>query len=162
MKRDKMITEKDIYYFYPYKKNPPPTGRTIPQPYVKKKDVSDHKYSITYDVWLSIIQDYILEINALLFKGKIVKSLNFLGSFQLKKYKLTKLVNWAKTRQEGKVHYKYDSELYRIIIKWNRNYKYCKFKNAEHWKIRMNSAFAAELYQKSLDDPNYQYSIIDV
>ena len=157
-----MITEKDIYYFYPYKKNPPLTGKTVPQPYVKKSDVSDHKYAITYDVWLSIISDYIDEVSQLLFKGKIVKTPNFLGTFQLKKYQLKKLVHWGRTRQEGKMVYIQDSDLYRIIIKWNRNYKICKFKNAEHWKIRMNSAFAAKIYQKSLEDPDYQYSIIDV
>jgi hypothetical protein len=162
MKRNKMITEKDIYYFYPYKKNPPSTGNTIPQPYVKKTDISDHRYTLTYDVWLSIIEDYISEVQTILFKGRIFKLPNFLGNLQLKKYKLKKRIDWGKTRREGKKVYDNSTDIYRIIIKWNRNYKICRFKNSAHWKIRMGSGFANKLYQKSLDDPNYQYSIIDV
>lgn len=162
MKRNKSITEKDIFNFYPYRKNPPYKINTIPQPYVKKKEESNHAFALTYDMWLSVLDDYILEISDRLLKGKIVKLPNFLGEFQLKKYKLNRKIDWGETRKQNKKVYISPIELYNIIIKWNRNYKVCKFKNSNHWKISMNSAFGSKIHKAQMQNPNYQYTIRDI
>lgn len=161
MTRNKTITEKDIYYFYPYKKNPPFNGKTIPQPYVKKKEVSDHKFALIYDVWLSVIEDYVKEVQDRLFQGRIVKFQNYLGEFQLKKYKIHRKIDWGETRKHGKKMYFKDRDLHTILIKWNRKRNICRFKNSDHWKIRMGSGFSNALHERC-KDPDYVYSIIDI
>lgn len=161
MKRNKRITEKDIYYFYPYKKNLPTSGNTIPQPYVKKNEVSDHKFALAYDVWLSVIEDYLADITETLLKGKIVKFQNYIGNFQLKKYKIHRKIDWGATRKADQKVYMKDKDLYSIIIKWDRRRTICRFKNSDNWKIRMGSGFGKALFAQTID-PDYVYSIIDI
>lgn len=162
MKRNKTITEKDIFFFYPYKKNPPMRGNTIPQPYVKQKDISDHRLSLTYDIWLSVIQDYVEEIQGYILRGKIVKLPNYLGNLQLKKYKLNRKIDWGETKKQGKKVYMPVAGLYEAIVKWDRNHKICKFKNSDYWKIRMSPGLGNRIYQATLKDPGYIYSIINI
>lgn len=162
MKRNKTITEKDLFYFYPYKKNMPVVGKTIPQPYIKKKDESNHRFSLTYDIWLSVLEDYIDEISNILLRGKIIKLPLFLGELQLKKYKLNRKIDWGESRKANKKIYMNPHELYAIIVKWNRHHKVCKFKNYYHWKISMNSGLGRKIFEAHQKDPNYQYTIRDV
>jgi hypothetical protein len=161
MKRNKNITEKDIYHFYPYRKNPVVTGKTIPQPYVKKEDISNHPHALTYDVWLSIIKDYILEIREYIFKGKVFKLPRMLGVWQMKKYMSTKRIDWGTTNRTGEKTYYNDKGNYRLLVKWYRTYQNSSFVFKNHWKLRMAKGFRIALYNTVINDSNYIYNIID-
>lgn len=161
MKRNKTITEKDIYHFYPYRKNPIIIGKTIPQPYVKKENISDHKYAMTYDLWISIVKDYFLEVRDVTLKGKLFTIPKFLGSWQLKKYKAYRRVDWGTTKRTGVKTYYRDSDNYRILMKWYRTPKNSSFKFKNHWKISICKGFGKAIYDKITNDSNYVYTIID-
>ncbi len=161
MTRNKNITEKDLFYFYPYKTNPITTGNTIPQPYVKKTEVSDHAFTLTYDMWSSIIKDYILEVRDLIFRGKVFKIPRYLGTFQLMKYTCYRNINWGETTKQGeKVYYTGDDNV-KIIVKWYRTYKNSQFVFKNHWKIRMCKGFRISLSEHIKENPNYIYNLID-
>lgn len=160
--RNKNITEKDIYYFYPYKKNPVTNGKTIPQPYVKKTDISDHAYTLTYDEWLAIIKDYILEVRSHIMLGKVFKIPKQLGTWQLRKYKINTKVDWNATRQlKKKTYYKKEDIDFNLIVKWYRTPKNSSFQFKNHWKLRLAKGFRMELAKEIRKDYNYIYNIID-
>jgi len=159
MKRNKTITELNLYYFYPYKKNPENTIG-IPQPYVKKKDVSNHSYTLTYAQWLSIVKDYFSLVKEELFKGKQYRFPKFLGAVQLKKYKVYRKIDWGETVKQKKKVYFSNNE--RVIVKWDRSTSNSSFKFKNHWKIRMCFTFRKELFEKISEDPYYVYNIIDI
>lgn len=161
MKRNKTITEKDIYHFYPYRKNPIVTGKTIPQPYVKKEEESNHPHSLTYNEWKGIIDDYLIELRNHLYNGKLYTLPKQLGTLQLKKYKTYKQVDWNETNKQKKKVFYNDINSYNVIIKWFRSVKNSNFVFKFHWKIRMTSTFRRDL-SKRLNDPNYIYNIVDV
>lgn len=159
MKRNKARTEIDIYYFYPYKKNPDNTIG-IPQPYVKKTDVSNHEYALTYSQWLAIIKDYIELLTDYILSGKVFKMPKLLGTLQLKKYKAYRIIDWGETiKNNEKRYFKSDD---RIIVKWYRTSTNSSFKFKNHWKIRICQGFGKKLSDKFKSDPYHVYNIIDV
>lgn len=160
MKRNKTITEKDIYHFYPYKKNPPYNGKTVPQPYVRKEDVSDNVFTLTYDMWLSIVKDYILELRDYILKGKVFKIPKQLGTWQLKKYNVNNVIDWAETRAQGKRVYMKNPEV-NLVVKWYRTPKNSQFQFKNHWKLRIVKGFRIALNKIINKDPNYIYNLID-
>ena len=159
MKRNKTITEKDIYYFYPYKKNPI-NSIGVPQPYVKKQDISDHQYSLTYDNWLDIVKEYLTLVREELYAGKSYRFPKLLGAVQFKKYKVYRRIDWGETiKKQEKVYFK-DTD--RIIVKWDRSTGNSGFKFKNHWKIRMTFGFRQELAKKIFEDSTYIYNIMDI
>lgn len=160
MKRDKRITIKDFFYFYPYKKNIPTIGKTIPQPYVKKSDViEDNPSSIDYNQWYTVVMDYIDLISELLLSGKEYMFPNYVGKLQLRKYKVTREIDWKQTTlQKKKVYYK---PSYNVILKWYRNHEFTRLRYRYHWKLNMAKNFSQALHQRIIKNNNYVYNILD-
>ena len=163
MKRDKRITIKDMFSFYPYKKNIKTTGKTIPQPYIKQQDVvEDDPNSIDFNQWQSVVNSYIKIVSDVLLTGREYEFPYYMGKFQLRKYKTKRLINWNETNKLGrKVYYKNNDSLH-IILKWYRTYDNARFHFKHHWKIRMAKTFSKALHQKTLKNSNYVYNILDV
>ena len=163
MKRDKKITIKDFFSFYPYKKNIQTTGKTIPQPYIKKQDViDDHKYSIDYTQWSAVVGDYIDIVTDTLLTGRDYELPNYLGRFQLRKYKTKRLINWQQSKLEGKkVYYRHNDSLH-IILKWYREYTMARFRYRFHWKIRMSNQLGQKIKKQTVKNKNYVYNILDI
>jgi len=163
MKRDKRITIKDMFIFYPYKKNIKTTGKTIPQPYIKQQDViEDNPSSIDYNEWLSVVSDYIEIISDVLLSGREYVFPNYIGKLQLRKYKTRRLINWNETNKQGKKVYYRNNDSLHIILKWYRDYDIARFRFRFHWKIRMAKTFSKALHEKTLKNTNYVYNILDV
>lgn len=160
MKRDKRITIKDFFYFYPYKKNIPFNGKTVPQPYVKKSDVvEDNVSSIDYNQWYKVVMDYINLISETLLTGKEYVFPNYIGKLQLRKYKVKREIDWKETKLQGKkVYYKSG---YNVILKWYRNYEFTRLRYRYHWKLNMAKIFSQSLYEKIVKNNNFVYNILD-
>lgn len=163
MKRDKRITLKDLFFFYPYKANIKTTGKTIPQPYVKQSDVVDnHVNSIDYIQWCNVVSDYIDVVTDVLVSGRAYEFPDYLGKLQLRKYKTTRLINWKETKlQNKKVYYRNNDSLH-IILKWYRDYERARFRFRFHWKIRMASMLGKKIHKATKKNKNYVYNILDI
>lgn len=163
MKRDKRITNKDLFLFYPYKKNIITDRNTIPQPYIKKsEEITDHQFSIDYTQWTAVIDDYISVIVDTLITGREYVLPTHLGKIQLRKYKTKRLIDWKTTKESGKKTYYKGSDSNRIILKWYRDYKISRFRYRFHWKIRMAKNLTNAIYKQSVKNKNYVYNILDV
>jgi len=162
MRQTQRISIKDIFKFYPYKKNIVTTGNTIPQPYIKKSDeVLDDDRSIDFNQWSDVIEDYIEIITDVLVTGKEFKFPNYTGRFQLKKYRTRKTIDWGSTIKSGKKTY-FRGESYAIILKWYRDYEITRLQKRFHWKLRMGTNLKKAIYNKTLQNKNYVYNILDV
>jgi hypothetical protein len=161
MKRKKVISITEFYYFYPYKKNTH-KGNTVCQPYIKQEDeVTDHKYSIEYSVWKSVVDTYIECIRNELLKGDTHYFHNSLGYLQLRKYKSKKQIDyntWAKTGI--KTYYK-NIDDYTVILKWYRTYKTTKLKHKYFWKVKMVVSLTKPLQKMLTTNLNNIYNILD-
>lgn len=163
MKRDKRITIKDMFSFYPYKKNIKTDGNTIPQPYIKKSDViEDHPESIDFNQWQSVVNDYLDIVIEVLLTGKEYSFPNYLGKLQFRKYKTTRLINWRETSLQNKKVYYRNKDSLRVILKWYRDYKIARFRYRFHWKIRMAKKLSMALHEKITKHHGYIYNILDI
>lgn len=162
MPRKKSVSNIDFFYFYPYKKNFN-KGNTICQPYIKKNDeIVDHKYTLTYPKWNSVINDYIEIISNDLIDGKEINLPKQMGYLQLKKYKSTRQINYKEWATTGKKSYYKNEGDYTAILKWYRTHRTSNFKFQNHWRLRMASDFSKKLHNILTNNLNKIYNIIDI
>jgi len=161
MIRNKRISNKDLFYFYPYKKNIITTGNTVPQPYVKKSDeVVDHPLSIDYNVWQSVINSYINIITETLLTGREYYFPTYMGKLQLRKYRTNRRINWKATQDNDKKTY-YSLNTNTVILKWYRDYRITRLKRRFHWKVGMAKILKTKIYERLSQNKNYIFNILD-
>lgn len=83
MRKSEYKTLADFYREYPYKKIHYPTH----QPYVSKKDDTDHPMSLTYPVWLKVIKIYYKYVALYLAQGLIYRFSSGIGELKVVKFK---------------------------------------------------------------------------
>ena len=162
MKRNKRRSIIDFYAFYPWRKNPPFNGKTVPQPYVSKADISDHQHALTYNEWRLIVNDYLVLLKEYLLGGREFTPPNYMGSFQLRKYKVHRKINWFETNRLGFKKYFDDTDQSMIILKWYREFENSRFKYKFHWKLNLVDDFSQQIYRATVKDMNYIYTILNI
>jgi nucleoid DNA-binding protein len=142
---------KDFFMKYPYRKNPEYTG-TIPVPYIKKEEVSKHKWTITYDEYAEIIKDIFEEIAKKLQEGETWEIGSRLGHFTLKKAKVKTFFDRVASNNAGKVVKKArnDYENYMIVSDWER--KFIPLRNKWLWRFSLVRGLYREIYEKTDKD----------
>lgn len=163
MERDKRITIKDFYYFYPFKKNPPyeVNSNNRPQPFVKKVDETDEAYSMTYKKWKLIVDDYVELLKDYLMTGKQFDMPQMLGNLQLRKYKVFREIDWGETKKQGKKVYIREVDAVSILLKWYRSRPYCKFAFQASWKLRMGNKLGRMIFNAMNKDTNFANKILN-
>lgn len=144
--------------FYPYKKNLEKGSNTVPDPYIKAKDVVDnHEYSLDYEQWLSVITTYIELIAEDLKQGLKFKMPNRLGYLQIVKFKTNKLINLCVTTKHKKIVYYNNlmTENHFFKLKWHRQGTTASMKFKWHWSLKSNALLLKDLYDRC--DKNYTY-----
>ena len=116
----------------------------VPVPYAPKSKVNcDHKYSLTYNKWKSIIVTLCKYYTEYLLNGQPLELPARLGSLQLKKWKYmqAKAIDSIASREAGKPIFSQTPETmhYRPILKWNRG-KDCTMRYKYMWKVRFVTA----------------------
>lgn len=163
MKRNKRISIKEFFYFYPYKKNPPIVGKTIPQPYVKQEDEKpDHDCSLTYNEWRLIVDSYIDAVKKVVMTGREVMLDNYMGTLGLKKYPISRRIDYKQTRLTGKKVYFTTPNQYQILLKWRRTHSNARFNYKFHWRVKPVKTFTGEWFKRTEKDPDFIYNIPDV
>ncbi len=150
----------DLYFFYPYRKNPPYTT-TIPVPFVKKADVSDHKFAITHELYVNVMQDIINLVIEKLQEGHTWTIGNGLGELVFTKKKCKVFVNRIESAKQGKQvkRYRNEYENYMILPQWNR--RQAHMQNRWLWRFKAVPKILAEIYKRADIDYTYLYKFRD-
>ncbi len=123
-----ITTLKDFYLRYPYKKNPdsyiPGLSKTIPVPYIKAEDITDHNYSVDYHTYKKIMMAFFEFLFQYLLWGGRYKMPGRIGDLIIQKYKrsVKKNINWGKYKATGN-HYNeknIPTNRYSPTLKWKR------------------------------------------
>jgi len=158
--KSKSRSLKDLYFFYPHKINPPYTT-TIPLPFVKKDQLSDHKWAITFPVYVAVITDIIAAIIDRLQKGETWTIGNNLGSVVFTKKKCRVFVDRIKSGEAGKQvkRFKNEYENYMILPQWNR--AKALMQNKWLWRFKIVPKVLREIYERTDEDYTYIYKFRD-
>ena len=89
----KRRTLKDIYFFYPYKKNLPFVEGVIPVPFVKHADCTDTNLSADWYEWQTIVLAYLEKLKLHLEEGNSIELGSRCGEFALAKLKTKSFIN---------------------------------------------------------------------
>lgn len=124
----KTLNIKDLYYRYPFKKNPdsfiPGESKTIPVPFIKQADVTNHQYSVDYHTYKKIVMTFLGFLFQYLLEGGRYKMPGRMGDLIIYKYKrsIKKYIRWDIFNTEDKwVHEKLiPTNRYSPTIKWKR------------------------------------------
>ncbi len=159
------VGPKAIYMDYSYKKNPDfSLTNTVPDPYIKGKDVSDHNFSMTYFDWKPIIDDYINCIGEVLTSGNTFKMPLFMGELELRKLKLKNGVDRVASQKEGKTVTRKGSDYDNcaLRLKWIRDGRYAKLSYKWHWSAYANTSLLRKAYKKCDTDFTYINNFRDI
>lgn len=150
----------DFYTFYPYRKNPPFTT-TIPLPFVKKSDISDHSFAITHELFVNVMTDIIMAIIERLQKGETWTIGNNLGEVIFNKKKCRAFVDRIKSGKEGKQvkRFKNEYENYMILVQWNRAKSLME--NKWLWRFKVVPKVLRQIYEMADIDYTYIYKFRD-
>jgi len=161
LSRCKRRTLTDVFFFYPYKKNIPYKENTIPVPYVKKQDCSDHRLSVDWYEWYMIVNLYISKLKNYLEDGNSIELASGGGAFHLVKFKCTRFVDFKKSAIAGKqiTFVKNNVDNYFIATSWARRKVHIKLKC--YWKVTLNSSWLRSMYLACEKDYTKIYKIHD-
>lgn len=161
---DKRIGLTEIYLKgYKYKRNYPPKLGVQPQPYIKKEDVSLHKYATDYHLWRDVINGYLEYIMENLMNG-LPWRLNFhLGEINIKKIKGSFLVD-RKAMQDTDGTKKFKKRVmnpdgYYLAPRWYRKSIHVKLKY--NWIVHISKSRLVECYRRVREDYTYIYKFQD-
>lgn len=142
---------KDLFQFFPYRKNPP-LSNTIPVPYVKKEDVSDHQYALTYSLWKAILEDIILEIRDCLIDGETWNIGSHIGTIEVVRFTANNFIDYKKSKEQSKVVRRSRTEHDNIMIKglWSR--KRNPLPNKSLWRFKLCRTFKSDIYKRAETD----------
>ncbi len=139
----------DFYHFYPYKKQMNVPLGTIPRPFVKKEDWTNHKYSLDYQQWLEIYEDIIELIREEMLQGKTWEIGYRLGSVKLVKVKCKSFKNYI----TGKIRLRNEYGNYKMLPVWLR--RTIKLRHKWTWRFKPNREMLREIYRRT--DSDYTY-----
>ncbi len=161
--RYKTITPCDFFKFYPYKKQIPHSGNTIPFPYVKKEEVVDnHPHSLTWFEWIEIVNTYIDVLRERLYEGKPIQLDNKTGIFQFKKAKCKKFLDRKKSKEKGIRVYRGRNEFENYFFKLTWMRKKSRLLTTKWlWKVEAHSRVLLGLYKEAMKDYTFIYKFTD-
>lgn len=167
---------KNLYLFYPYKKATEKIGNTIPLPYVKKSEDTNHEFSISLSEWEDIINVYLEELTKFLIDGNIYDFSSSLGSILLAKSKIfvgeKPVINWYATNKVNKKLKEEDKEDKKKVIFFNNlHYYYVKLywrkpnvyylKLYKCWQLHPSIYFNKRIIERRRKDANIIDKYID-
>jgi len=146
----------DLYGFYPHRKNPE-FSNTIPVPYIKKEEVSNHKYSMTYAEWYVIIEDIVLSIRDRLQQGMVWKLGQRLGDIEIVRLRcktfLDRIASGKSGKQVKRTRNDYDNQM--VLVEWRRTNEALRTKWL--WRFRLVPEVLRDVYLKCDEDYTYIY-----
>lgn len=162
--RDKRVGLEDIYLKgYPYKRNYPFKKGTVPQPYIKKEDVSLHPFASDFHVFRNVVNGYLEYIMEHMQQGNAWR-LNFnLGEMRIKKFQHTFLKD--SMAMKGKVAPKNEYKRiqtpddYFLAPRWHRKSIHVKLKY--NWIVHIPKPRLKECYRRVENDYSYIYKFQD-
>lgn len=159
--RCKRRTLIDIYFFYKYKKNIPHSIGTVPSPFVKQSDCTDHKLSADWYEWKDVVTAYIEKLKLYLEDGNSIEIGSKLGAFHLVKLKAPYFIDFKKSKEQGKtVRFKSNNvDNYFIASCWARKKVHLKLRT--FWKVKLNENWLRSIYLRSEKDYTKIYKIRD-
>lgn len=156
----KSRTLTDFYSFYPHRKNPPPSS-TIPIPYIKASDVSNHKYALTHVEYKDIMTDIFESIGNKLLEGEVWRVGSGIGEIVLCKIKCRKFVDRIKSKAAGKTvsFAKNGYENYMVIPEWER--LHYPLSNRWLWRFKADTKLKKQVYLRADEDYTYLHKFRD-
>lgn len=163
-KSAKRIGLTEIYLKgYPYKRNYPFKPNTIPQPYIKKEDISLHEYACDFHLFRNVVEGYLDYVIESMIEGNAWR-LNFgLGEIRIKKFKVKFIKD--KTLLPGTVEPKniYRRALmpddYYLAARWHRGTMRVKLKY--NWMVTLVRPHFVECYNRIKKDNTHIYKYQD-
>lgn len=167
------ITLKEIYLEYDYKYYDV-TSSTVPIPYFPKKEIKEHKYSLTYKEWKKVVLVYLKYLVLYLMSGKCFDIPFHMGHLCLKKWKPAKKkidirktmnkygeINKTLPKGEKKVvyHNNYHTRGYSPLLKWVRDQK--KFPYKWHWRFGLSRKNWELISKELMEDSSMINRLID-
>lgn len=159
LSRCKRRTLIDIYYLYKYKKNFQVKPGTIPVPFIKQSECTDHPNSADWYEWRDVVNLYLEKIKAYLEEGNSIELGHRLGEFRLERFKCDRFIDFKKSKEAGKVvrFAKNNTDNYFISYEWSRSKIYLKMKF--YWKIKLNDKWLRSIYLACEKDYSKIYKI---
>jgi hypothetical protein len=161
LSRCKVRTLIDVYYLYKYKKNIPRVSGTIPVPFIKASECTDHPCSVDWYEWKEIITLYIEKLKTHLEEGNSIELGSKLGEFHLTKFKCDRFIDFKKSKEQGRMvtFKKNNVDNYFIATSWARRKIHLKLKG--YWKVKLNDAWLRRVYLACEKDYTKIYKIRD-
>lgn len=146
LSRCKKKTLIDIYYLYKYKKNIPSKPGTIPVPFIKHSECTNHSCSVDWYEYRDIISLYLEKLKLYMEEGNSIELGPKLGAFHLIKYKASRFIDLKKSKEQGKVvkMMRNGIDNYYIAPEWIRGKVRLKMKT--YWKITLNRKWLRKIY----------------
>jgi len=159
--RSKRKTLVHIYLTYKYKKNIPHKLGTVPMPFIKHSECTDHKLSADWNEWNTVVTAYIEKLKLYLEDGNSIMLESGLGEFHLAKAKAKKFLDFKKSKENKKQIYfaKNNVDNYFITYSWVRCKSNKKFK--WYWAIKLNRFWIRDIYAECEKDFTKIYKLKD-
>ena len=161
LSRCKKRTLIDIYYLYKYKKNIPHKIGTIPVPFIKQSECTEHSNSVDWYEWKTIINLYIEKLKLSMEEGNSIEFGGKHGLIHLIKYQATRFIDFKKSKEQGKVvrFARNNIDNYFISAEWLRGTIRIRLKS--YWKISLNTRWLRKMYLACEADYTKIYKIRD-
>lgn len=152
--RVKSTTIIDLFFDYPYKKNIACGDNSVPIPYVKKDDIVYHDFTLDYNMWRDVIEEYLKQVSNCLSSAESFKLPGRLGFLEVKKFKSNRFFDRIKSKEQNKQVFlkKNGHDNYMFFIEWSRRYKEACFSFKWHWRFKPNRKLLRELYEQAEQD----------
>lgn len=153
----------DIYLKgYPYKKNYPFDPKTIPQPYIKKEEVSSHQYATDYHLFKDVVHGYLDYITENLIEGNAWRLDFGLGEIRIKKVPIKflreRIVN---KRIDDKLYFRNNNEgNFFLTPRWHR--RSIQVKLVYNWIFQVSRSVIKECYVRGSKDYTHLYKYQDI
>ena len=105
----------DIYRFYPYKKNIPHKLNTVPIPFIKHDDCTNHRLSADWNEWKYVIENYIEKLKQHLEDGNSVEIAPRLGEITLRKIKAKSFTDRKKSKELGRTYRDWETDRKSVV-----------------------------------------------
>lgn len=164
----KFVSNKELYLGYRYKWYDT-TSNTVPKPYFSKKDISEHKYKLTFKEWNEIVDCYIDVVLEYVREGNLYTIPHGLGLLGLVKYK-SRYIDYHKGRkalESGEIqkgtfisreNYKLDGHTFRL--KWYRGKRHSVlFRNKYLYDMYLLRTTFKKLFYYFMEDKSRIYRI---
>lgn len=159
LSRCKRRTLIDIYYLYKFKKNIKVKPGTVPVPFIKASECTEHPNSADWYEYRDVVNLYIEKLKAHLEEGNSIELAHKLGEFRLERFKCNRFIDFKKSKEQGKLvrFAKNNVDNYFISYNWARSKVYLKMKF--YWKVKLNDAWLRSIYLACEKDYSKIYKI---